>query len=123
MLLRLAGYTYEEIASAVRRSPRTVETWFYDDLFRAEFERLSQERIERSRAILLDAGPEAARRLVALLTHRSGMVALGAAKDILDRIGLKPSERHELTGKDGEDLILTVVFDRREQHGDDGSAT
>lgn len=110
MLLRLAGCTYEEIARQVRRSPDTVRKWFSDPLFAAEFDQLAEERIARARAILIESGPAAAERMRQLLNHRSGMVALGAAKDILDRIGLKPSERHEVTGPDGERLRIIVEY-------------
>jgi transposase len=107
--LRLAGYTYDQIAHDVHRSPQTVRTWFLQDsLFRAEYERAKDELIAEALNVLVRAGKQAAERLIALLDHRSGIVALGAARDILDRIGLKPANKTEVSGPDGGPVQVTT---------------
>jgi hypothetical protein len=94
MQLRLAGSHYAEIADTVQRSVATVRNWFQDDpLFRAEYEVRKAELRDGARDILFSAGYEAARALVKLLTDESGKVVLGAAAEILNRIGLKPTDK------------------------------
>ena len=49
-------------------------------------------------------------KLQKLINARSEMVSLAAVKDVLDRNGFKPTDKHELTGKDGQPLISVEAF-------------
>lgn len=91
MQMRLNGSTIKEIAKALNKSEAAVRDWFYrDELFKQEFEKIKEESIERAKEILINAAPEAAKRLVQLMyQQRGGQVNLQAANSVLDRIGLK----------------------------------
>lgn len=82
------GYTnLESIAKEVGVERQTLYNWMYkNDLFIEEYERRVRERSRYS------AGP-AINRMHSLLDHSDGKVQLGAAKDLLDRAGYKPTEK------------------------------
>jgi orotate phosphoribosyltransferase-like protein len=105
MALRLSGLTFEEIGREVRRSPNTVRYWFQQESFRQAYEQIKAEQVAVAEDILMQAGPRAARRIVELLDDQ-GSVALHAAKDVLDRVGLKPVERREVSGPDRTPIVL-----------------
>lgn len=114
MALRLTGSTIDEIAVAINKKPATVDNWFYrDETFRKEFEERRNKHIERAKDILEAAAPKAAERMLELIKEKgkNAKVALGAAKDILDRAGLKPVDKHEHRGEGGGPMILKVVVD------------
>lgn len=96
--LKLSGVPVAEIAEAVGRSYYTIRNWFYEaGPVREEWERLRQERIAHAQDIIIGSAPRAAERIRELM-ETEGTVALGAAKDTLDRAGLKPTERLEHSG-------------------------
>ena len=97
MFLRLQGLQYREIAAKFGVAEITVRNWFcLDDLFRAEFERLKNELIEEAKHSLISAAPKAVKKLIELLDVDNPKIALEAAKDLLDRIGMKPVEKSEV---------------------------
>lgn len=98
MVLRMEGYDYREIAIQTQSAYQTVKSLFSgDDLFRDTFNQLTQDYIEQARAMIRGAAPDAAKRVIKLQNHESGTVALAAARDILDRAGLKPSDQIDAT--------------------------
>lgn len=97
MAYRLQGLTYEEIAVKVDRTVDTIRNWFHrDHTFRAAFEELKAEVIERAKERLVMNSEKAALKLVELLKSQTPFEAMGAAKDILDRAGLKPPDKRDL---------------------------
>lgn len=111
MVLRMEGYTYREIAAMVHNSEQTVRGWFANDpLFRDTFNNLAQEYVEHARAIIRNAAPDAAKRIVELQGNESGSVALNAARDILDRAGLKPSDQLDATIRHAGAITHNVRF-------------
>jgi len=101
--MRLAGVPIKQIAEELGFSPRTVEKWFYaHPAIRAEWQRILDEHVERARNTLLRAAPAAAATIAKLAQDAvNENVRLGAAKDVLDRAGLKPAEKHEHSGPGG----------------------
>lgn len=112
MDLRLQGMTYKVISIQLGKSVRTIESWFgMDDLFKAEFQRIQEENIERARNILINYAPESARNMIAIASGdkqgRGVKNMLDANINILDRVGLKPVEKQEMDMKQH----LTIVDD------------
>lgn len=109
MRLRLRGLSYAEIAAETQRSESTVRQWFQaDDTFKAEFDSYKEQLTEQAEAQIVDAGNEAVQTLRSMLGARSEYVRLQAAQDILNRLGVKAPERHELTGRDGKPLQVEM---------------
>lgn len=126
MQMRLNGSTIKEIAKALNKSEAAVRDWFYrDELFKQEFEKIKEESIERAKEVLINAAPEAAKRLVQLMyQQRGGQVNLQAANSILDRIGLKEIK----TNVDGNgktvldkfmDKLLSEISEEDKINGDE----
>lgn len=102
MALRLSGMSYSDISEAIGVPQATIKNWFYKDiLFSEAYKAAKAEAIERAKEVLQQAGPAAAQKIVELMNHDSGAVALAAAKEVLDRIGLKSPERHEVAVASG----------------------
>lgn len=111
MVLRLEGRGYAEIAAQLKRTERTVRSWFNQEpVFQAAWERERAEAREQALAILHGAGPSAARHVIASQDARSEMVALLAAKDILDRIGLKPADKANVTHDHEGEITIRVEY-------------
>lgn len=107
MQLRLQGLTYRDIGARLHRSPKTVEAWFgRDPTFQAAYAALRQEQTAQAREALVRMAMAAAERLGALLDHPNPFIALAAAKDVLDRLGIKAPERRELAGGGGGPIRL-----------------
>lgn len=104
--LRLLGATTEAIAREVGRSPARVRDWYRDPLFHSEYLRLQAELQADLDARLRAQAARAAERLVALLDSGDERVALAAARDVLDRAGIRAPERHAVTGPRGGPLQL-----------------
>ena len=100
MEMRLEGATFEEIGKKVGKTTNTIGSWFYDsDLFRETFEQMKADCIERAKNILTNASADAAKQLILMKNMKPGKgshVALLAAKDILDRVGLSPASKSEV---------------------------
>ena len=102
--LSLAGKTQPEIATGVGVSERTVARWFADDDFVAELKAQGLKMF----------GPlvgAAIATLELLMEHGDPCsVRLRAAQDILDRAGLLPVEKCEISGPDGGPEIHKVTI-------------
>lgn len=82
--------TQKEIASTLKITEQTICNWKKVDDFKKEKERLLRESFR-------DVAPKMKIELVNLaLKARNEQVRLSALKDILDRAGLKPTDKTEL---------------------------
>lgn len=118
MEMRLAGLTMQQIAEELGFSRKTVEKWFWGGhpQFRAEWQRILDEHIERARNTLLKAAPAAAETIAKLAQQATNEnVRLGAAKDVLDRAGLKPAEKHEHSGPGGGPIQTQTMLLSQEE--------
>ena len=86
-----SNLTQKAIAKKIKMSEQTICNWKKDPEFVEEHKKLL-------RATLRSVATKASRTLVALLEAESEQVRLNAAKDILDRVGLKPEEKVEIRG-------------------------
>ncbi|MFA6770669.1 MAG: hypothetical protein WCR71_05800, partial [Bacteroidales bacterium] len=97
MALKLKGFTMEQIAEVTGKSKNYLAQLFYtNNIFRDEWEALKEERINAAKDFLSNLAVDATRTLSGLLKSDSDMAQLGAAKTILDRVGI--SERHVFSG-------------------------
>ena len=114
MLLKVQGADFEEIGRQVNRNAGTVENWFWrDKTFMAEFDKFKKEFLNNLLETIKDrmqqASDEALSTLIDIMrTAQSEKVRLEACRDILDRVGFKPGQVLELTGRDGKDLEINV---------------
>ena len=96
--LRLAGEPVAMMAEKLGCSWRTV----YDRLAKPEVKAVlavyQEERLDEAAAILRTAAAPAAQRLVTLMEGKPQDGALRAAVAILDRAGMGPTSKHEVTG-------------------------
>lgn len=64
----------------------------------------------RARAMLLEAGPDAAKALIDIATNEQDERRLQAAVHILNRIGLHEKSGIELSGQDGGPIAISRVI-------------
>ncbi len=101
MLLE-AKQTKKAMAEALNVSRNTLTNWEKDEEFRAEY----NESVRRE---MNYTGSRAYRKMVSLLNSRNDNVALGAAKDLMDRAGFKPEESVKM------DIMLPVIFEGEQE--------
>ena len=111
MELRLAGWSYDDIARELGWSPKTVRSWWWDHAdFRAEWEAIQQERISRARDILVQVAPVAAKTIAGLAQSAdSERTRLAAAQDVLDRVVGRAPTRLEHTGAGGGPVETVIL--------------
>ena len=106
-------YDYEA-AEAIGISRETASRWTNKADVDEAVKLMVLDGVEVAREILRRSTSKAAQEIAEQLGHRSVNVRYKAAKDILDRnIGNAPA-KHEVTGKDGGDLIINVRLDDAE---------
>ena len=88
-LMVLGDRTQKQIAELINVSENTITNWKKDNEFCAEY-------TDSLKSSMKDVAAKAFQTEVKLLSARSEMVRLMAAKDILDRAGFKADERIEL---------------------------
>ena len=101
---RMSGdsLTIEQLAQTIGRSRQTVSSWInHDDVFRAEYDR-------RIREMNKYAAAHAMNTMIELLDCKHQPTRLGAAKDLLDRAGYKPTEKVSVE-EDVPVVIMGVV--------------
>lgn len=101
ILLYLDGAHLDEIAERVNRSRYTVYDWLKDEVFCAELERYRQELHDLTWRKIKSKATKAAEKIAEKLDSETPFEALAAAKEILDRAGYKPADKHEISGADG----------------------
>lgn len=93
------SYLQCEIASLLKVSEQTICNWKKDSGFMEEYEK-------STRSTLQSLVPKAIKRIEKLLNANNEVVQLGAAKDILDRTGYKPTDKQDLSIS-----APTIIFD------------
>lgn len=92
------GLTVRDMAQRLNKSEAWVRTHRRDPEVVALSNMLKQEAIETAKTTLISGTAIAAKTLVALASDPGspGFVRLSAAKDLLDRVGLKTPERKQV---------------------------
>ena len=102
VLARLHTKTDHEAAEEVGVHRSTVSKWDNKAELDIAVNILLREPIKAAVEILGNASAEAAQVIVdTLRVKRDNRLRLNAASDILDRVGVKGAQRHELTGAEG----------------------
>lgn len=91
--------TQREMAKQVGVAEQTVSKWLKQDDF---LDALQKEQ----RRYFSTAATAAAKKLVELIDCNNTGVALGACRDILDRAGLKPTDKVDING--GANIIVNI---------------
>lgn len=89
------GKTYDDITKEFGLSSRTIAAWKKEPEFDARLKELDEAATADAARILRRAATRAAQKLVDIMEFGSVQhtTRLAAAKDILDRSGLKPTEK------------------------------
>lgn len=102
--------TKKEAAAAIGISPNTAYNWNEEVDTAVDFMR---SNIALSTLGIIQANAtKAAMVKAAALDSEDEKIAQGAATEILDRNLGKPTQRNEVTGENGGELIIKVVHDR-----------
>ena len=113
VLARLTTSTDKEAARVVGVHRSTVGKWVNKANLDLAVKLLLADAVQGAKTIIEGAVARAAQELVDLLNVRDPRVRLAAAENILDRAGVVKTTRQELTGKDGESLVVRYVNDWR----------
>lgn len=106
MELRITGKTIPDIAEEIDVAVGTLERWFYwEPVFKREYEAM-QEQVQADAMERLQGLVSLAVNTVTQLVQygEPDSVKLAAAKDILDRAGLKAPDQVEISGRDGKPI-------------------
>jgi len=85
--------TQKEIAEELKITPQTMVRWKQLPEFKEKVAEFLDELLDDQKKELKRLSKKATRTMEKLLDARSEMVRYHAAKDILDRVGLKPEEQ------------------------------
>lgn len=100
--LRLQGADVSTIAKELNVTEGTVYAWFRQPLIKKELEEQSLEIIEGVKAQLLSGAEDAVKTIKRIArSPKMNPTVLNAARDVLDRIGVKQGQRIEITGRGG----------------------
>lgn len=93
------GKTYSEVQQVFGLSSATIAAWKKEPEFAARLDELDDEVTGEARRLLRRAGTRAAAKVVDIMEFGTPRhtTRLAAAKDILDRVGLKAPEKHDIT--------------------------
>ena len=89
----LQGRLKGDIATDLGLNRKTITRWFQDDDFLNELEKAYR------RAYLYDAGEARRTTLTEMRKGDNSAARIRAARDILDRAGLKATEKHDITAE------------------------
>lgn len=90
--LMMMGYTAKETAEEMGASLHTVEQWRKRAEFRAVCGTLTKEITAAARTFLTSATLKATKTMLELLDSEDERIQMSAAKDILDRTGVKQED-------------------------------
>lgn len=116
---RAEGKSQEQAATLAGCSRKSIERWEKEQAFQDRIDAYLEAGRTEAKRILVRNAAAAAKQLVLLMDHgySNHSVRLAAAKDVLDRVGLKAPEKHEHSGTDGQPLqpptINVAVIDYR----------
>jgi hypothetical protein len=106
--------TIKEAADVAGVTRKTIHEWMHAPEFKARIDEHLEEVISAARSILRRNATSAAQQLVNIHAHGHAMhaVKLAASKDILDRVGIKAPDKHELTGANGgpQETVVRIVY-------------
>lgn len=107
------GKSYRTVASELSVGVTTITRWMKVPEFQSRIDEHHDDIIAEARRILRRNAAAAALQLVNIVGHGHTLhgVKLAAVKDLLDRVGFKPSEKHEVGGK----IEIEYVNDWRNQ--------
>jgi len=101
--MKLDGLHYNEIAEKLGVSQQTVKQWFTEPIVKAQVAELTRESMDAIKAKLVKGAKSAAETLLTI--NKRGDIksptTFYAARDILDRVGMKAGSKVELTGPGG----------------------
>lgn len=107
-MMTLQGYTNSSIAEELGVKVNTIARWKKKDTYKDLARSLVVEIIDIAKGFLAGAGFKAVKILVESLNSPNERIRIQAAKEILDRIGLKTAEQLEvLTKSDDTDAMST----------------
>ncbi|MEY8001192.1 phBC6A51 family helix-turn-helix protein [Clostridium sp. Mt-5] len=84
-------FNQKQISEEIKVSEQTICKWKQNEEFKVEYDKHVKESVDYT-------SKDAARTMKKLLKARSEIVRFYAAKDILDRTGLKPVDKVEHSG-------------------------
>jgi len=97
------GEMNKDVAAEIGVTPQTISNWKRkDDLFIAELEATLRRKLDK-------AVPKAIKTMIELMDSNHPQIRFAAAKDILDRRGIKAPERVEHTGAGGNPIMVADV--------------
>lgn len=106
VVARLSSRTDREAAKSIGVHPSTVCKWPNKAKLDKAVNLLLQEPVGAALTVMEKAAIDAASVLVSELERKD---KLRAADSILDRVGLRGSQKHEVAGKDGGAIIITYA--------------
>lgn len=90
------GKSTKEIAENLDRSDAWVRKWKKDPGVVAMVNELHGEAVETAKSVIISGTQKAASTIVDLLDTGPASIRLAAAKDILDRLGMKAPDRKQI---------------------------
>ena len=99
--------SYEEVADKLKITRRTLYNWRNEEEFSAELERRIKIKIG-------GIVPRAIKKLDELIDSKKEIIALQAAKDILDRGGYKATDKIDINGKTESNMSVSFEGDLSE---------
>ena len=101
--------TQKEIAEELKITPQTMVRWKQLPEFKEKVAEFLDELLDDQKKELKRLSKKATRTMEKLLDARSEMVRYQAAKDILDRVGLKPEEAQ---GANNANILINIQGSR-----------
>jgi hypothetical protein len=112
-LLLAEGMTWAVIDKEHGISRASLARWVKIPEFQARIDEHIEDIMDEARRVIRRNAGRAAIRMVLIMDHGNprDSVKLAAAKDLLDRSGFKAAEKHEVSGRNGADLVIHVRYD------------
>lgn len=100
--LKLEGRTYREMSKEMGFAVSTIKGWFREPIINNALREMTEDVMDSIRAKLVRGAETAANTLVRMSKSEDiSPTVFYAARDILDRVGLKAGSKVELTGPGG----------------------
>lgn len=111
-LMLANGEKWDAVLRDVAISSSTLAAWKKAPEFQARIDEHLDVIVSEARQILRRGATQAARQIVDMIRYGNPMhtVKLKAAQDVLDRVGLKPVAKQEVTGANGQPLTIEYVY-------------
>lgn len=115
IILKIAGYTHEQIGASIGESKQTIFNWLHEPKIEAKFEALTQTLTESALSLLQTYTIEAVQTIVVIMrTSNNDKFVMEAAKEILDRGGIPKASRSisESTSKSETEITDTTLLEK-----------